>query len=205
MADKSATQILDRRSYESGKTIFAEGDRGDAAYVVESGEVGIYKEIDGQTVRLGTVKQGGIFGEMAVIDGTPRMAAAVADMHTVVVRVPKAVFDQKMTACDPFIRGLIAIFLQNIRASHKLYTKKPRSLVDYLKLIESYSLDLGGYVNSIDIDEFSPEMAEALDDLKTAIDKARRAAADHNDRRHSVIHTEEDVRGVTLRAVLDKG
>lgn len=200
----SKTQLLDRRSFEHGKIIFKQGDNGDAAYVVEQGEVQIIKEIDGEVTPLGTIKTGGIFGEMAVIDGSPRMATAIAEGHVILVRVPKAVFDQKLASCDPFIRGLITIFLNNIRAAHKLYNKRPRSLRDHLRMLDAYSLDLRTYINSVDVSDFSAEMVSALGDLEKAVTRVRDAARDHQDRRHSVI-TEDDVRGVNLRAVMDKG
>jgi len=59
-------------TYSSGETIFAAGDKGDKMYVIRSGEVEI--ERDGKIVeKLGP---GGIFGEMALIDGAPRAATA---------------------------------------------------------------------------------------------------------------------------------
>ncbi|MGD9502573.1 MAG: cyclic nucleotide-binding domain-containing protein [Methyloceanibacter sp.] len=61
-------------SFKAGDTIFATGDKGDKMYVVRSGEVEI--ERDGKVVE--TVKAGGIFGEMALIDGAPRAATARA-------------------------------------------------------------------------------------------------------------------------------
>lgn len=202
--EMTKTPLLDRRSYERGKVVFAQGESGDAAYVVETGEVAIFKDIDGETVKLGTIKQGGIFGEMAVIDGSPRMATAIAECHTILVRVPKAVFNQKLTSCDPFVRGLITIFLNNIRAAHKLYNKRPRSLRDYLRMLDAYSLDLTTYINSVDIADFSSEMVGALSDLEKAINRVQDAAREIPDSRQSVI-APEDVKGVTLRAVYEKG
>ena len=59
-------------TYSSGETIFAAGDKGDKMYVIRSGDVEI--ERDGKIVeKLGP---GGIFGEMALIDGAPRAATA---------------------------------------------------------------------------------------------------------------------------------
>jgi CRP/FNR family cyclic AMP-dependent transcriptional regulator len=200
----SKTPLLDRRSFEHGKVVFAQGDSGDAAFVVEQGEVVIFKEIDGETVRLGSIKAGGIFGEMAVIDGTPRMATAVADGHTILVRVPKVVFDQKLSACDPFIRGLISIFLNNIRSAHKLYNKRPRSLTDHLRVLDAFSLDLTTYINSVDVVDFSPDIVDALVDLDRALDRIRAAGAAHKDRRESVV-TPEDAKGVSLRTILERG
>lgn len=57
-----------------GDIIFAEGDKGDKMYVVRAGEVEI--ERDGKVVE--TLSSGGIFGEMALIDGSPRAATARA-------------------------------------------------------------------------------------------------------------------------------
>ena len=61
-------------TFAPGEVIFAEGDKGDKMYVIRSGEVEI--ERDGRIVE--TLAHGGIFGEMALIDGSPRAATAKA-------------------------------------------------------------------------------------------------------------------------------
>jgi CRP-like cAMP-binding protein len=61
-------------SFKAGDVIFDIGDKGDKMYVVRSGEVEI--ERGGKIVE--TVMAGGIFGEMALIDGAPRAATARA-------------------------------------------------------------------------------------------------------------------------------
>lgn len=61
-------------NFASGEVIFAEGGEGDFMYVVRSGEVEI--ERNGKVIE--TLSAGGIFGEMALIDGSPRSATARA-------------------------------------------------------------------------------------------------------------------------------
>jgi CRP-like cAMP-binding protein len=61
-------------TFAPGEVIFAAGDKGDNMYVIRSGEVDI--EMDGKVVE--TLSSGGIFGEMALIDGSPRAATARA-------------------------------------------------------------------------------------------------------------------------------
>jgi CRP/FNR family cyclic AMP-dependent transcriptional regulator len=61
-------------TFAPGEVVFAEGDKGDHMYVVRSGELEIVR--DGQVVE--TLSPGGIFGEMALIDGSPRSAMARA-------------------------------------------------------------------------------------------------------------------------------
>ena len=110
-------KILDRLVIAEGASVFNEGDRGDRAYVVQDGVIEIWRKDEyGNPIVLGKVEKGGIFGEMALIDDQPRMATARALIATTVISVPRNVFSVKLAKCDPFIRGLLGIFLRNIRS-----------------------------------------------------------------------------------------
>ena len=108
-------KILERKVYQMGEVIFKEGDEGSRAYVVQSGEVEISKMLDGTRTVLGTIGKGGIFGEMALIDDAPRMASAVALDVTTVILVSRQMMEEKLSKADPFLRGLINIFANNLR------------------------------------------------------------------------------------------
>ncbi len=107
--------ILQRQRYGPGDQIFKEGDEGRLAYVVEEGEVEVFKTIDDQEQVLGTVGKDGIFGEMALIDNKPRMAAARASTSSTIICVTRQMFDEKVNQADPFIRGLLKILADNNR------------------------------------------------------------------------------------------
>ena len=100
-----------------GEVIFSEGEVGKAAYLIEDGQVEISKMIEGRRVVLGRVEQGGVFGEMALIDNTSRMATAIATMKTELMIMSEDTFRTKLERSDPFIRSLLRIFAQNIRTS----------------------------------------------------------------------------------------
>ena len=68
--------------------IFSEGDKGDVMYVVRSGEVVI--ERGGRPME--TLGGGGIFGEMALIDGSPRSATVRAKTDCVVAPINEKSF-----------------------------------------------------------------------------------------------------------------
>ena len=111
---------LERRHYAAKQTIFREGETGDLAYFVESGLVRISK-LDGEKqAPLGIIEEGGLFGEMALIDDEPRMATAVAVRQTRCIVIPAREIRKKLTNADPLIRALLDIFVKNIRAQTAL-------------------------------------------------------------------------------------
>jgi CRP-like cAMP-binding protein len=65
---------IDVQSFPAGEPIFCQGDPRTFMYVVNRGEVEI--KVGNKTVEI--VERGGIFGEMAMIDGSARTATAIA-------------------------------------------------------------------------------------------------------------------------------
>jgi len=76
------------QNYAAGDTVFGAGDNGDSMYMIRSGEVTI--ERDGKIIE--TLGAGGIFGEMALIDGSPRSANAHAKTDCVVAPINEKIF-----------------------------------------------------------------------------------------------------------------
>ena len=113
------SEVLDRKTYKDGETIFREGEQGSTAFVVQEGEVEIVKMIDGVDRVLGTIGKGGIFGEMALIDAKPRSATARASGHATIIVVTQAMFDRKLQKTDPFIRSLLKILVDTIRSQQQ--------------------------------------------------------------------------------------
>jgi CRP-like cAMP-binding protein/sugar phosphate isomerase/epimerase len=84
----------DRRDFEVGEEIFAEGDKGDGAYLILEGRVWVITFTpDFQEVVLGQLETGQIFGEMALIDDKPRSASVVPLTRCRLAFMPKAKFD----------------------------------------------------------------------------------------------------------------
>jgi CRP-like cAMP-binding protein len=74
--------------FAAGDVIFAEGDKGDVMYVVRTGEVAI--ERGGRVME--TLGGGGVFGEMALIDGSPRSATVRAKTECEVAPINEKTF-----------------------------------------------------------------------------------------------------------------
>lgn len=104
-------RVLERKVFYAGSTIFKEGDKGDRAYLIQEGQVEIVKN----GVVLATIGKGELFGEMALVDDMPRMASARALTDVPTIIISREVFKEKLARSDPFIRGLLSIFVRNIR------------------------------------------------------------------------------------------
>lgn len=66
------------KTFSPEADIFREGDAPDYAYVVEYGNVQIYRDREAQVVSLALLGKGDIFGEMGLVDDRPRSASAKA-------------------------------------------------------------------------------------------------------------------------------
>ena len=72
---------------EAGETVYQEGEVGTMMYVVQSGAVELYRQVNGQRISYGTLEKGDFFGEMSLLlERQPRTTSAVGVYHTGVER-----------------------------------------------------------------------------------------------------------------------
>ncbi len=81
------------RRYEKGKELFQEGDPGDQMFLILSGRVVIQRVNEqGQTMFIAEREAGDYIGELALIDGQPRSADAVASENADFLRLERSAF-----------------------------------------------------------------------------------------------------------------
>ena len=86
--------MADERTLTGGEYLFREGESADYGYVVKTGQIEIVKSgIDGEII-LTELGPGSLFGEMALIDGSPRSAGARASVDSSVTEVRSDTFNQ---------------------------------------------------------------------------------------------------------------
>jgi len=68
--------------YRAGETIVAQGDLGDAVYIIRSGSVEVIVGEDSKSRIVSTLGAGEIFGEMGSLDPGPRSATVKATTDT---------------------------------------------------------------------------------------------------------------------------
>jgi cAMP-dependent protein kinase regulator len=106
---------LETQKFPPGTSIISEGDRGEAFYLLESGEAAVYKRESGDTVLL-NYRKGDYFGELALLDDKPRAASVVSVGEVKVATLGKEGFarllgpvESRMRRNDPSKRMSLAL------------------------------------------------------------------------------------------------
>jgi CRP/FNR family cyclic AMP-dependent transcriptional regulator len=103
------------RSYKAGDVIFREDEPAQELYIVKSGRV---------EVRLGnrvldTLPELSIFGEMALVDHSPRSATVVAATDTTIVPVGEKQFLFLVSRTPHFALNVMRVLAQRLRSANR--------------------------------------------------------------------------------------
>ncbi len=75
---RSVAAIVHKREYKAGEPVFYQGDPGLGMYIIREGEVAIrIAEREGEDKELAILTDGDFFGELALLDESPRSASAI--------------------------------------------------------------------------------------------------------------------------------
>lgn len=109
--------------YAKSETVFREGSFGFCMYFIYSGKVKLYTEAPGRQVTLAVMGPGEFFGEMALIDSSPRTATAVAEEETKLVVVDKAKFLDLLRTHPDFAFTIIQNLSRILRERWNLFNE----------------------------------------------------------------------------------
>src|SRR5262245_44454299 len=102
--------------FRAMELIFDEGHDGDAAYLIMSGEVQIRRGVHSDNPEvLATLKQGEIFGEMALCINEKRSAAALATKPTRLIAISRDAFEKRLSTVDPVMRKIVILLTRRLK------------------------------------------------------------------------------------------
>lgn len=122
-------EFIDVRVLAAGETLFKTGEPGESLYVVRSGEVELFvKDTAGQKILLTIVGANEVFGELALLDRSPRSATSVALMDSELLELDREdlllLFQKSPTAA---LRLLAAMGHMTRKADDLLRTRVARN------------------------------------------------------------------------------
>jgi CRP/FNR family transcriptional regulator, cyclic AMP receptor protein len=162
-------QIMEILQVPKGQPVFQQGEPATAAYILASGSIAIYRDIDGKRAPVSRVRKGEMFGEMAIIDGTARRATAIALEDCTLSLIAKEMIEEKMNAADPIIRQFMHVFINSLRVIPESFVPRPRNLEDVGRDMKDQALALNATVEAQANAQLNAEMAGPLAKLHTIV------------------------------------
>jgi len=122
MLSPSERQAVERRcrwrTYEDGEQIIdRENDTQDVFFVVAGLTRVVNYSPGGREVSFDEIGEGGVFGELAAIDGRPRSAAVIARTETLAASLSAAAFREVLSSSPPVANALLRRLAAVIRES----------------------------------------------------------------------------------------
>jgi CRP-like cAMP-binding protein len=121
---KTVSEIVFERAYETNELIFEEGQPGAAIFLILQGRVSVEIHREKYTANLAVLEKGAFFGEVALLDETPRSACARALEPTKALALyrndlNRLIDSDPATACQIY-RALARIVGDRLRSTNEL-------------------------------------------------------------------------------------
>lgn len=109
------------KTYEPGQVIISEYEPGDCFYLIQSGNVQLVKCVNGTSKNLDILKPGEFFGEMAILDNSPRSATCMAAGTVKCLEFNKENFELLITGNPQMALLLLKLFCKRIYDQKRRY------------------------------------------------------------------------------------
>ncbi|MCJ7582033.1 MAG: mechanosensitive ion channel family protein [Candidatus Aminicenantes bacterium] len=129
---RELTDTIRRKRYSAGETLFRQGDKGESCYIVASGRLkGIitYVENKKSYKKEFFVEQGGLFGEMSLFTGMPRIAAGYVEEESELFEITAHDFAQ-LLARNPSFADQLAEIVSSRNTKNQEFFKQIKELSD---------------------------------------------------------------------------
>ena len=126
LSDEALQQLMDMAepvSLRAGEILIRQGELGDSAYVVISGDFEVQKQSGQSLIKIDVRNPGDVVGEMALLSRGPRNATLVAKTDGEVLRIPQEAFEKLLssstTAATAVLHWVMARLTQNESLLHQ--------------------------------------------------------------------------------------
>ncbi|MEK7385149.1 MAG: cyclic nucleotide-binding domain-containing protein [candidate division NC10 bacterium] len=124
-------QRLRERTLRKNQVLFREGDPGDEMFLICHGTVLVSKVVKGKVEQLlNRIGPGEFFGEMSLLDGSPRSATIQAETDTMLLILDRNSLNQLIEvsphAAAAFFYAMVHVFIERLRKSDVRLTEATR-------------------------------------------------------------------------------
>ncbi|MBE9076838.1 Crp/Fnr family transcriptional regulator [Romeria aff. gracilis LEGE 07310] len=150
-----------------GRTVLMEDSWGNAVYFLASGWVKVRRQVGDDYVTLAVLSRGDFFGEMAILDESPRSTDVTALSTVELVSIPAQLFIQTLFKDSQLHHRMLQLMVKRLRLtnirfqlSHKASAIKLANTL--LAMAEAYGTQVG---NQVEIFNIPPSDLAAVADV----------------------------------------
>ena len=131
--------MSETKKYRKGDVIFREGDPGDCMYDIDFGSVTVYGDYGGENeTEIAKLFAGKVFGEMGMLDHTPRSATVVVNEdETTLTSVAEEDFFTFFEANPPKTLDILQQMCSRLRKTTKDYIEACHTVYDTVEAEKS--------------------------------------------------------------------
>ncbi len=127
---KLVAAIVEEQQFAAGTKIFEDGSVADRFFFIIRGKVRISKQIPGVGEEaLAVLEPGDYFGEMALIDDSPRSADAITNTSVVVGSIAKATFEDLLFMNKDLAYDMLWTFVTTLSSRLRETNEKMRAFL----------------------------------------------------------------------------
>jgi signal transduction histidine kinase len=126
LSDEELTRLIDMAepvALRPGEILIKQGDPGDSAYVILTGEFEIQKQTGQSLIKIDVRNPGDVVGEMALLSRAPRNATVISKTDSETLRIPQEAFEKLLesssTAAIAVLHWVITRLTQNESLLHQ--------------------------------------------------------------------------------------
>jgi len=133
------------QGFKAGDYLFHEHDTSRELYIIQSGSVKVLRKVGAKDIELAVLKKGSVLGEMALIDGKPRSASAMACDECKSIMIDGDEFFSKIKGVPVWFMALIRMISLKIRnANDRLQRFHSQNLGINIVIMLGYLFDRYG-------------------------------------------------------------
>lgn len=141
--------------FKSGDHLFHENEESYHFYIVQSGQVEVYKKDEhGARLPLAIIEAGQPLGELAMIDRKPRSASAMALNSVSAVLVPEAAYRQLLNELPVWAKSVMQALVERLRKANEVIRQQGALNPALVNQITASEFDPDITATEIDLDGF---------------------------------------------------
>ena len=110
--------VATHHEYPANRAVVMEDTWGNAVYFIESGWVKVRRHVDDRFTTLAVLGRGDFFGEMAILDESPRSTDVVAMTAVKLISIPAQHFIQTLFKDSQLHHRLLQLMVQRLRQTN---------------------------------------------------------------------------------------